>query len=422
MLGSFALLGGSINGSLQPFASLGRMIFVSVFRYLTAGESHGPQLTAIIEGLPAGVAIRDDGINYELARRQQGYGRGGRMKIETDTVEILSGVRWGETLGSPLTLVVKNRDWENWSGKMSPLPEHRDESIAVTRPRPGHADLTGALKYDHTDVRNVLERSSARETAVRVAVGAVAKQLLGAFGIRVGGFVTGIGGISSPPPALPFDELWLTAAESELFCCDRSADEPMKQAIDTAKAAGDTLGGVVEVQVIGCPPGLGSYTHWDRKLDARLAMALMSIQAIKGVEVGMGFGVADRPGSQVHDEIFHDATVRKPGAMTPYYRATNNAGGIEGGMSNGETILVRAAMKPIPTLYKPLRSVDMQTHEPFEAAVERSDTCAVPAALVVAEAVVAIEIATAFLEKFGGDSLVEIRRNFDGYCQQVRRA
>jgi chorismate synthase len=278
------------------------------------------------------------------------------------------------------------------------------------------------LKYDHTDVRNVLERSSARETAIRVAVGAVAKQLLGAFGIRVGGFVTGIGGISSPPPALPFEELWLTAAESELFCCDRLADEPMKLAIDAAKTAGDTLGGIVEVQVLGCPPGLGSYTHWDRKLDARLAMALMSIQAIKGVEVGMGFGVADRPGSRVHDEIFHDAAQQKPGSMSPYYRATNNAGGIEGGMSNGEPILVRAAMKPIPTLYKPLRSVDMKTHEPFEAAVERSDTCAVPAALVVAEAVVAIEIAAAFLEKFGGDSLVEIRRNFDGYCQQVRHA
>jgi chorismate synthase len=398
------------------------VIFVSVFRYLSAGESHGPQLTAIIEGLPAGIAIRADGVNRELARRQQGYGRGGRMKIETDTVEILSGVRWGATLGSPLTLVVKNRDWENWSGKMSPLPEDRDESIAVTRPRPGHADLTGTLKYDHADVRNVLERSSARETAVRVAVGAVAKQLLGEFGIRVGGFVSRIGAVSAPPPALPFEELWLAAAGSELFCCDRAADEPMKKAIDAAKAAGDTLGGVVEVQVIGCPPGLGSYTHWDRKLDARLAMALMSIQAIKGVEVGMGFGVAERPGSRVHDEIFHDPAAVKAGAMCPYYRATNNAGGIEGGMTNGEPVLVRAAMKPIPTLYKPLRSVDMKTHEPFEAAVERSDTCAVPAALVVAEAVVAIEIAAAFLEKFGGDSLIEIRRNFHGYCQQLRNA
>jgi chorismate synthase len=393
-----------------------------VFRYLTAGESHGPQLTAIIEGLPAGVALRADGINRELARRQQGYGRGGRMKIETDTVEILSGVRWGDTLGSPLTLVVNNRDGENWSGKMSPLAEDRDDSIAITRPRPGHADLTGALKYDHADVRNVLERSSARETAVRVAVGAVAKQLLSAFGIRVGGFVTRIGAVSAMPDCLPFEDLWQAASESELFCCDRLVDDAMKKTIDAAKASGDTLGGIVEVQVLGCPPGLGSYVQWDRKLDARLSMALMSIQAIKGVEVGLGFGVAERPGSQVHDEIFPAAKKMKTGVMTAYCRTTNNAGGIEGGMSNGEPIVLRAAMKPIPTLYKPLRSVDMRTHEPFEAVVERSDTCAVPAALVVAEAVVAIEIAAAFLEKFGGDSLTEIQRNFHGYCQQVRNA
>jgi chorismate synthase len=344
------------------------------------------------------------------------------MKIETDTVEIQSGVRWGETLGSPVTLTVKNRDWENWSEKMSPQPGHRDDSIAVTRPRPGHADLTGALKYDHADVRNVLERSSARETAARVAVGALAKQLLGEFDIRIGGYVTAIGGISVAPPCLPFEELWRIASESELFCCDRMFEEPLKRAIDAAKADGDTLGGVIEVQVLGCPPGLGSYVHWDRKLDARLSMALMSIQAIKGVEVGLGFGVAERPGSKVHDEIFYDGAQLERGALTPIYRTTNNAGGIEGGMSNGEAIVVRAAMKPIPTLYKPLRSVDMRTHEPFEAAVERSDTCAVPAALVVAEAVVAIEIATAFLDKFGGDSLGEIRRNFNGYRDQVRNA
>lgn len=395
---------------------------MSTLRYLTAGESHGPQLTAIIEGLPAGTPILTGEINRELARRQSGYGRGDRMKIETDTVEILSGVRWGETLGSPITLVVRNRDWENWSEKMSPQPGHRDDSIAVTRPRPGHADLSGSLKYAHTDVRNVLERSSARETAVRVAVGSVAKQLLGEFGIRIGGYVTAIGGISVSPPHLPFAELWQIAAESELFCCDRLFEEPLKKAIDVAKASGDTLGGVIEVQVLGCPPGLGSHVHWDRKLDARLSMALMSIQAIKGVEVGLGFGAADRLGSKVHDEIFHDVRQLETGALTPLYRITNNAGGIEGGMSNGEPIVLRAAMKPIPTLYKPLRSVDLRTHEPFEAAVERSDTCAVPAALVVAEAVVAIEIATAFLDKFGGDSQVELRRNFHGYCEQVRNA
>lgn len=393
---------------------------VSVLRYLTAGESHGPQLTAIIEGLPAGVPVLADTINRDLARRQKGYGRGGRMKIETDTVEILSGVRWGETLGSPVTLSVINRDWANWNEKMSSRPEHRDDSIAVTRPRPGHADLSGAMKYAHTDVRNILERSSARETAVRVAVGAVAKQLLGEFGIRVGGYVTGIGGISVTPPCLPYEELWQIAAGSELFCCDPLFEDSLKKSIDTAKAAGDTLGGIIEVQVLGCPPGLGSHVQWDRKLDARLALSLMSIQAIKGVEIGLGFGVAERPGSKVHDEIFYDVEALESGALTPIYRTTNNAGGIEGGMSNGEPIVLRAAMKPIPTLYKPLRSVDMVTHEPFEAAVERSDTCAVPAALVVAEAVVATEIAAAFLDKFAGDSLVEIRRNYSGYCEQVR--
>ena len=395
---------------------------MSVFRYLTAGESHGPQLTAIIEGLPAGARLSADSINRDLARRQQGYGRGDRMKIETDTVAILSGVRWGETLGSPVTLVVRNRDWENWQEKMSPLAVHRMEGIAVTRPRPGHADLTGALKYGRQDVRNILERSSARETAVRVAVGAVAKELLREFGIMVGGFVTELGGVAVKFPDQPLEELWSIAAQSELFCCDRDAEAEMKRLIDCSKADGDTLGGVVEVQVSGVPPGLGSHVQWDRKLDARLAMALMSVQAIKGVEVGIGFDAARRSGSQVHDELFRDEGRLEQGAATAYYRQTNRAGGIEGGMSNGEVIVLRAAMKPIPTLYKPLRSVDMLTHEPYEAAVERSDTCAVPAALVVAEAVVAIEIANAFLEKFGGDSISEISRNYEGYRAQVRNA
>jgi chorismate synthase len=393
---------------------------ISMFRYLTAGESHGPQLTAIIEGVPAGVPLLVEGINSELARRQQGYGRGDRMKIEKDQVEILSGVRWGETLASPITLAVKNRDWENWNQTMSPLAEYRNDGLAVTRPRPGHADLGGALKYNHTDLRNILERSSARETAVRVAVGAVAKALLRLFGIAVGGVVREVGGVVASTPELTYDEIWLNAAQSPLFCCDAAAEMEMKQVIDAAKSSGDTLGGVVEVQVVGAPPGLGSYVQWDRKLDARLAMALMSIQAIKGVEVGIGFETARRPGSRVHDEIFRDAARLESGAACAYYRKDNNAGGIEGGMSNGEPIILRAAMKPIPTLYAPLRSVDMLTHEPFEAAVERSDTCAVPAALVVAESVVAIEIANAFLEKFGGDSVVEIRRNYDGYLGQIR--
>lgn len=383
------------------------------FRYLTAGESHGPQLSAIIEGLPAGIDISAETINSDLARRQQGYGRGNRMKIENDKVDLLSGVRWGKTIGSPVTLVVRNRDWENWSEKMSPLPEFSDDTIAVTRPRPGHADLSGALKYGHSDVRNVLERSSARETAARVAVGAIAKSLLAVFGIRVGGFVTRIGGICATPPNEKLETIWRMAAKSDTFCCEASAETAMKLAIDEAKIAGDTLGGVVEVQVVGVPPGLGSYVQWDRKLDARLAMALMSIQAIKGVEVGIGFDAANRPGSLVHDEILY---------MDGYCRKTNNAGGIEGGMSNGEPIVVRAAMKPIPTLYTPLSSVDMRTHELFEATVERSDTCAVPAALVVAEAVVSIEIADALLEKFGGDSLVEIRRNIEGYREQISKA
>ncbi len=384
-----------------------------IFRYLTAGESHGPQLSAIIEGLPAGMHLSVETLNHDLALRQLGYGRGDRMKIEKDTVQIVSGVRWGETIGSPVTLIVNNRDWENWCEKMSTLPEFRDDSIAVTRPRPGHADLSGAMKYHHSDVRNVLERSSARETAARVAVGGVAKALLAEFGIQVGGYVTELGGISTTTPDEPLESLWLKAADSETSCCDPIAEIDMKRTIDAAQSGGDTLGGVVEIQVIGVPPGLGSYVQWDRKLDARLAMALMSVQAIKGVEVGIGFEASRRPGSRVHDEIFY-----KDG----YYRSSNNAGGIEGGMSNGEPIVVRAAMKPIPTLYSPLRSVDMITHEPFEATVERSDTCAVPAALVVAKAVVAIEIANALLEKFGGDSIVEIRRNLEGYCEQIRHA
>lgn len=393
-----------------------------MLRYLTAGESHGPQLTAIVEGMPAGVPLIVETINSDLARRQQGYGRGGRMRIETDKVDILSGVRWGKTLASPITLAVKNRDWENWVEKMSPLALNRDDSLAVTRPRPGHADLSGALKYDHADVRNVLERSSARETAVRVAVGAVAKSLLSEFGIYLGGFVTEVGGVAATCPDLPLQLLWQIGSKSELFCCDAVAEIKMKQAIDSAQSSGDTLGGVVEVHAVGVPPGLGSYVHWDRKLDARLCMALMSIQAIKGVEVGIGFQSARQTGSKVHDEIFWGADRLDQGTVSAYYRVSNNAGGIEGGMSNGEPVIVRAAMKPIPTLYKPLRSVDMLSHEPFEATVERSDTCAVPAALVVAEAVVAIEIANAFLEKFGGDSLREIRRNYEGYLKQLQTA
>jgi chorismate synthase len=389
-------------------------------RYITAGESHGPQLTAIIEGLPAGLEISPAMLDQQLARRQQGYGRGDRMKIERDKADILSGVRWGKTLGSPVALVVKNHDWVNWLEKMSPLAEHDGQAEAVTRPRPGHADLCGAMKYGHRDVRNILERSSARETAVRVAVGAVARQLLNAFDIQIGGVVTEVGGAVAKPSSEPYPLQWEQAAASEMSCCDPVAELEMKRLIDHTKAIGDTLGGVVEVQVLGLPPGLGSHVQWDRKLDARLAMALMSIQAIKGVEIGLGFEAARRPGSQVHDEIWYDLSVLEHGAKTAYTRPTNNAGGLEGGMTNGEPLVVRAAMKPIPTLYTPLQSVDIATHEPYEASVERSDTCAVPAALVVAEAVVAIELVQALLEKFGGDSLDEIRRNRDSYLAGLR--
>jgi len=384
-----------------------------MLRYLTAGESHGPRLTAIIEGLPSGIELVAERINVDLARRQQGYGRGGRMKIETDRVEILSGVRWGETLGSPVTLSIVNRDWENWREKMSPESAFKDNGIRVTCPRPGHADLTGALKYNVHDARNILERSSARETAARVAVGAVAKELLRPFGISIHAFVTELGGIKATRPDLPLAYLVSKAADSELFTYDEQAEAAMKLHIDSMKASGDSVGGVVEVVVAGTPPGIGSHVQWDRKLDARLAMALMSIQAIKGVEVGIGFAAAATPGSKVHDEIYYDHSGKK------FRRRTNRAGGIEGGMSNGEEIVLRAAMKPIPTLYNPLKTVDMDTKEIVEASVERSDVCAVPAASVVAEAVVAFEIASAFMEKFGGDSMSETRRNFDSYLQYV---
>lgn len=393
---------------------------MSVIRFLTAGESHGPQLTAIVEGIPSGLSLTEESINIDLARRQMGYGRGGRMSIEKDTVAILSGVRWGKTIGSPITLAIQNRDWANWNEKMSPDERYWDDSIKVTRPRPGHADLSGAMKYNHDDVRNILERSSARETAARVAVGAVAKRYLSHFGITITGFVTELSGVQAQRKGMPFSTLCELSATSELFTFDPEAEAAMKAAIDRAKEAGDTVGGVVEVVVAGVPPGLGSHVQWDRKLDARLAMALMSIQAIKGVEVGIGFDAARNPGSRVHDEICYAADHAASGGFSGFYRTTNNAGGIEGGMSNGEEIVLRAAMKPIPTLYKPLKSVDILTREPFEAAVERSDTCAVPAAAVVAEAAVACEIANAFSEKFGGDSMDEIGRNYASYLEYLR--
>lgn len=384
-----------------------------MLRYLTAGESHGELLMGIIEGMPSGLLIRVTDIDRDLARRQTGYGRGGRMKIEKDTVKIFTGVRWGRTLGSPIGLMVRNKDWENWRDKMSPDPMFLNSAEPVTRPRPGHADLPGILKYGMADIRNILERSSARETAMRVAVGAVAKRLLEEFGIDVISHVVSIGGVFSKVPQVSPEEIRKRAEASELRCSDPEAEKRMMRKIDEMKTAGDSLGGVFELIITGVPIGLGSHAHWDRKLDSRLASVIMSIQAIKGVEIGAGFGVANRPGSLVHDEILWS---RKAG----FYRKTNMAGGIEGGMSNGENIVLRAAMKPIPTLMKPLRSVDVLSKKPFKASVERSDVCAVPAAGVVAEAVAAFEIASAMIEKFGGDSIDEMKRNYDGYLKHLR--
>ena len=385
-----------------------------MLRFFTAGESHGPSLTAIVEGIPAGVPIDVAQINHDLARRQQGYGRGGRMKIEKDEVQLRSGVRWGESLGSPVTLVVDNKDWRNWEKRMSPFNEDRDERIAVTRPRPGHADLTGVLKYNHRDIRNVLERASARETTMRVAVGGLAKCLLHPFGIKVMGYVVSIGEIEANLTNMTAETIFSRAEVSPVRMADPVAEERTIALIDQCKQQGDTLGGVVEVVATGLPPGLGSFVQWDRKLDGRLGYALLSLQAVKGVEVGLGFATARLPGSQVHDEIAFDQ-------QRGFVRHSNNSGGTEGGMSTGEPLRVRVAFKPLSTLMRPLHSVDLRTKEPVEATIERSDVCAIPAAAVIAESVVAFVLAQAFLEKFGGDSLVETKRNYEGYLEQVRR-
>ncbi len=384
-----------------------------MLRFLTAGESHGPCLTAIVEGCPAGFAIDIDAVNVDMRRRMLGYGRGGRMKIEQDTAELRSGVRFGETLGSPITLVVENRDWKNWVKKMSSRPEDRDAQIAVTRPRPGHADLAGVLKYDHDDVRNILERASARETAARVAVGGIAKCLLKPFGIAVRGWVAEIGDVVANHEGLDPEAIFAAAEVSEVRVADADAERRIIASIDECKKRGDTLGGIVEVVTTGLPPGLGSHVHWDRKLDGRLAHALMSIQAVKGVEIGLGFETARRPGSAVHDEIYFDEDKHE------FRRRTNMAGGTEGGMSSGGPLVTRVAFKPLATLMKPLHSVDIGTKAEAKGAIERSDVCAIPAAAVIAEAVVAFVIADVFLEKFGGDSLKEIRRNYEGYLQQI---
>jgi chorismate synthase len=397
-----------------------------MLRYFTAGESHGPCLTAMIDGVPAGFPVDVVKINHDLWRRQQGYGRGGRMLIEKDEVEIRSGVRWGETLGSPVALGIENRDWKNWTKKMSASPQDRDEKIAVTKPRPGHADLNGVLKYDHADIRNILERASARDTVSRTAVGSFCKQILSPFGIKVLGYLRSLGNIETKSDGMTYEEIFARAEESPVRIADKVAEEKMIALIDDCKNKGDTLGGIFEVVVLGLPPGLGSHTQWDRKLDGRLARALMSIQAIKGVEIGLGFEMARRRGSQVHDEIFFDPN-KMVSEGTPrivptgFYRGSNNSGGTEGGMTNGAPLVVRAAMKPISTLMSPLKSVDLKSKQPADASVERSDVCSAPAAAVVGEAVVAFELAAAFLEKFGGDSLREITRNYEGYLEQIKQ-
>ena len=373
-----------------------------MLRFLTAGESHGRALVATIEGLPAGLSIDEEYINAQMARRQFGYGRGGRMQIEQDRAEIVSGTMRGETIGAPVALWIGNRD-------------HRTDEPDITRPRPGHTDLVGALKYGFDEVRRVLERSSARETAARVAVGAVCRRLLEEFGVQLMSHVTEIGGEVMHSRPARWEDIPALAEASAVRCVDPEAEARMKAAIDAAGERGDTLGGVFEVVVLGLPPGLGTYVHWDRKLDARLAAALISINAVKGVEFGLGFEVARTPGSRAHDEIFYDPS-------RGFYRQTNRSGGIEGGTTSGDPLVVRAAMKPLSTLRTPLRSVDLRTKEVVEAVVVRSDVCAVPAAGVIGEAMVAYVLADAFLEKFGGDAMAHIRRAYEQFVHEARRS
>jgi chorismate synthase len=388
-------------------------------RYLTAGESHGPQLTAIIEGLPAGMELLAGDINTDLLRRQKGHGRGRRMQIEKDLVAIKSGVRHGETLGSPVTLVVENDDWKHWTKIMGIEPLDGEEAAEevkrqITRPRPGHADLNGGIKYGHRDMRNVLERSSARETTVRVAAGAAAKKLLKLLGVEIASHVIEIGGIHAENVQFnTIQELQERSEESSVRCLDEDAAQKMIEAIDSAKKNGDSIGGVVEVIAEGMPIGVGSYVHYDRKLDAKVAAAIVSINAFKGVEIGIGFEAAHKFGSEVHDEI---AWNEEKG----FYRKTNRLGGFEGGMTNGMPIVVRGVMKPIPTLYKPLESVDIDTKETFTASIERSDSCAVPAAAVVAEAAVAWELAQAILEQFNGDRMDALIRQIEDHKQYAK--
>lgn len=385
-------------------------------RYITAGESHGPELTAIIEGLPAGMPLSEKEINDELKRRQVGYGRGGRMIIESDQVRITSGLRHGQTLGSPMTLVIENKDWKNWTKVMGieEVPEKQKKIRRVARPRPGHADLVGGMKYHHQDLRNVLERSSARETAMRVAVGAVCKKLLTELDMIVAGHVTMLGGIEADiPEGMSLQEIKAKSDQSDVRVVDETVEQEIRDLIDQTKRKGDTIGGVVEVLVGGVPAGLGSYVQWDKKLDARLAQAVVSINAFKGAEFGVGFKAGQLNGSEVMDEILWS---KEAG----YTRRSNNLGGFEGGMTNGQPVIVRGVMKPIPTLYKPLQSVDIDSHEVYKASVERSDSTAVPAASVVCENVVATVIAQEILEKFPADAFVELKQAVADYRDYLK--
>jgi chorismate synthase len=387
-----------------------------MFRFTTAGESHGRALVAIVEGMPAGLPVDAAEINRELARRQLGYGRGGRMKIEQDHVEILSGVRHGLTLGSPIALTIENKDWANWTDVMAVEPREiaAEKSRRVKRPRPGHADLAGGQKFNARDLRNILERASARETAARVACGALAKQLLASFGVEIRSHVIQLGGIPEEPLELSWDEVAAIPDDAPLHCADEPLQQRMVELIDQKREAGDTLGGIFEVVTRGIIPGLGSHTAWDLKLDGRLAQAVMSIPAVKAVSIGAGSEASALPGSEVHDQIDYNNETKE------FIRQTNRAGGLEGGLTNGEEIRIRGHLKPLSTLRRPLRSVDIDTKEEESGAFERSDITAVPAAGVIGEAMLALILAGAMREKFGGDSLGEMKRNFEGYREQLR--
>ncbi|MDW7738686.1 MAG: chorismate synthase [Bacillota bacterium] len=383
-------------------------------RYLSGGESHGPCLTGIVEGLPSGLIIKLEEINHQLSRRQQGYGRGGRMSIEKDRVEVISGLRFNRTIGSPLTLQIQNRDWENWKHLMGIEGEIPPDLTLLTRPRPGHADLAGGLKYNHDDLRLVLERSSARETAMRVAVGTIGRILIEKYGIRIYSHVARIGSVASDVDQAKMVTLYDDIEKSPVRCADPSVEGKMIEAIELARSEGDTLGGIIELQVTNIPPGLGSHVHWDRKIDGRLAGALCSIQGVKGVEFGIGFAGSSRRGSEVHDPLMSQP-------FKGIVRPSNRAGGIEGGITNGQNLVIRIAMKPIPTLTEPLPSVDWLTGEESRGSTERSDVCAVPAASVVAEAVIAWELAVAFREKFAGDFIEEVDSAYTFYLNQVNK-